>query len=90
MRGSPDSDIGTKVWGVMWQCNDPGMRLIEASAEAREWSEKLGLPLYEALIETNGHNINLVFSGLDVRTLRPGWSPFTLPEGGPDFKVPLP
>jgi len=78
------------VWGVKWQCLYPGMRLIEDSAEAAEWSEKIDLSLYEALIETNGHNINLVFSGLDVRTLEPGWSPFTLPEGGPDGKIPLP
>jgi hypothetical protein len=44
---------------------------------------------HEVLIETNGHNIRLVFSDLEVTTVDPGYSPFTVPKGGPDFKIPL-
>jgi len=77
------------VWGVKWQCIYPGMRLVKDSRDASEWSERIDLPLYQALIETNGHNIDLIFSGLEVTSLQPGWSPFTLNEDGPDGKIPL-
>jgi len=33
--------------------------------------------------------VTLVFSDLDVMTVDPGYSPFTVPDGGPDFKMPL-
>ena len=31
------------------------------SDETREWSAQLGIAFHEVLIETNGHNITLVF-----------------------------
>jgi hypothetical protein len=44
------------------------MRLVRDSADARRWSQVLDLPFYESFIETNDHNICLVFSDLSVDT----------------------
>jgi hypothetical protein len=82
-------DLDGYVWGVKWQVLDPGMKLVPDSADAQRWSRELGLPFYEAAIETNGHNVSLVFSDLTVQTVQPGHAPFAVPEGGPDFKIPL-
>jgi hypothetical protein len=82
-------DLDGYVWGVKWQVLYPGMKLVLDSADARQWSQELGLPFYEAIIETNGHNICLVFSDLAVDTIQPGHVPFVVPAGGPDFKIPL-
>ena len=49
----------------------------------------MGRPFHEALIETNGHNISLVFSDLVVTTIPPGFSPFVVPASGPNAKFPL-
>jgi hypothetical protein len=76
------------VWGVKWQGLYPGMQLLPQTAETQEWSARLGLLFHEALIETNGHNISLVFSGLTVTTVAPGHAPFVVPSG-PDSKFPL-
>lgn len=48
------------------------------------------MPFHEAVIETNGHNLSLVFSNLIVDVVEPGHAPFVVPNGGPDFKIPLP
>lgn len=77
------------VWGVRWQCLYPGMSLVEDSPEAARWSRELGLQFFEARIETNGHNLTLVFSDLRTDVVRSGEVPFSVPEAGPDFKVPL-
>jgi hypothetical protein len=77
------------VWGVKWQGLYPGIRLLPGTAEAREWSEQLGRPFHEVLIETNGHNISLVFSDLEVAKTDPGHVPFVVPISGPDSKFPL-
>lgn len=78
------------VWGVKWQVLYPGMKLVPDSAEAHRWSGELGLPFHEAVIETNGHNITLVFSDLTVQAVDPGYAPFVVPGGGPDFKFSMP
>lgn len=72
------------VWGVKWQALYPGMQFVSPSADASHWEGVLGVPFYEVFIETNGHNINLVFSGLSVRQVASGYAPFTAPPGGPD------
>ncbi len=77
------------IWGARFQVNYPGMSLIEASPETHRWSAALGIPLHEAQILTNGHEISLVFSDLVVETLDPGRVAFRVPHGGPDFKIPL-
>lgn len=82
-------DLDGYVWGVRWQALYPGMKLMPESADARHWARELGLPFHEATIETNGHIISLVFSDLAVDTVQSGHVPFAVPEGGPDFKIPL-
>jgi hypothetical protein len=37
-----------------------------------------------------GHNLSLVFSDLTTQAVEPGRAPFVVPDGGPDFKIPLP
>lgn len=83
-------DLDGYVWGVKWQALYPGMTLVAASPDASRWSEALGLPFHEVLIETNGHNVELVFSDLVVEAVESGYTPFTVPDRGPDWKVPLP
>lgn len=78
------------VWGVKWQAMYPGARLVSPSEDATRWSGELGVPFHEVSIVTNAHNINLVFSDLAVRSVAPGYAPFTVPDDGPDWKIPLP
>ncbi|MEQ7010410.1 hypothetical protein ABN028_29955 [Actinopolymorpha sp. B17G11] len=78
------------VWGVKWQCLYPGMQLMPESDETRDWSALLGLPFREVLIETNGHNITLIFADLRVSVVEPGAAPFVVAQSGPDGKIPLP
>lgn len=80
-------DLDGYVWGVKWQMLYPGITLLADSADAVMWSAELGIPFYEARVETNGHNLALVFSDLDETVVEPGYSPFVVPNGGPDFKI---
>ena len=63
------------VWGVRWQVLYPGAKLLPGTAETDTWSGRLGRPFHEALIETNGHNIALVFSDLSVDRVEPPHDP---------------
>lgn len=69
-------DLDGYVWGVQWQEIYPGMRLVQESAAAAEWSERIGVPMYEVHAELNAHEIRLVCSGLEVRELESGWTPY--------------
>lgn len=82
-------DLEGYVWGVRWQALYPGMRLVTPSAEAERWSADLGMLFHEAAIDTNGHNVSLVFSDLSVDAISPGDSSFVVPADGPEFKIPL-
>jgi hypothetical protein len=73
-------DLDGYVWGVRWQGLYPGMKLLPGTAETDAWSTRVGVPFHEALIETNGHSISLVFSDLSVSRVEPGYSPFTARE----------
>lgn len=83
------ADLDGYVWGVRWQNLYPGMKLLPDSPDAKRWSQILDLPFYEAIVEANGHRLSLVFSDLLVEMVDVGYSPFVVPEGGPDFKIPL-
>ncbi|MFI5898296.1 hypothetical protein ACIA5D_50280 [Actinoplanes sp. NPDC051513] len=83
-------DLEGYVWGVKWQNLYPGMRLLSESAGAERWSRSMGIPFYEAAIETNGHNLSLVFADLVVDVVAVGYAPFVVPDDGPDFKISLP
>lgn len=83
-------DLDGYIWGVKWQVLYPGITLIQDSADAERWSRDLALPFYEAAIETNGHNVSLVFSDLRVDSVEPGHAPFLVLPDGPDTKIPFP
>jgi hypothetical protein len=82
-------DLDGYVWGVKWQVLYPGAQLVTDSTRTDRWSRSLGLDFHEVRIETNGHNLTLIFSGLEVAEVDEGYSPFTVGPGGPDFKFPL-
>lgn len=82
-------DLPGYVWGVKWQVNYPGAALVEKSKTAARWSKDLGIPFHEVMIETNGHNIRLVFSEIVADTVGEVYTPVVLGPGGPDFKTPL-
>jgi hypothetical protein len=82
-------DLDGYVWGVKWQAPYPGMKLVRDSADAQRWSHDLGLPFHEAAIETNGHNISLVFSDLVVDPVDIGHAPFVVSDAGPGHKTPV-
>jgi hypothetical protein len=66
--GGPDG----YVWGVCYSLAYPGAAYVENSAVAQEWAVRLGKPMHEVLIETNGHNLRLIFHDLSVRELKDG------------------
>jgi hypothetical protein len=75
------------VWGVCYSDAYPGASYIDNSALAQEWSRRLNKPMHEVRIETNGHNLALVFHDLIVKELSQGdeeWVKdcvFTQPHG---------
>lgn len=73
-------DLDGYVWGVRWQALYPGMKLVPDSADAGRWAGELGVPFHEAAIETNGHNISLVFSDLAVHRVDPTYAPFVVTD----------
>ncbi|MEV4811194.1 YxiG-like protein [Micromonospora avicenniae] len=81
-------DLDGYVWGVKWQELYPGMRLLTDSPDAERWSQDLDLPFHEAVIETNGHNVSLVFSDLAVDTVDVGFTPFVVTERGTRLQGP--
>ena len=82
-------DLDGYVWGVRWQALYPGMKLVPDSVDAERWSQDLGLPFYEATIETDCHNISLVFSDLVVDAVDVGYRPFVVSGDGPELKNPV-
>lgn len=62
---------GAFVWGVCCSLAQPGAKYIEDSASAREWEARFGKPMHEVRIETNGHNIQLIFHDLRVEDIDP-------------------
>lgn len=58
------------VWGICESSVYPGAKYIADSALAREWTSRLGKTMHEIIIETNGHNLRLVFHDLCVRELK--------------------
>lgn len=53
-------------WGVGYSMAYPGATLRADSAGARDWSHRLGKQMWEVIIETNAHNIELIFHDLRV------------------------
>ncbi|GAA2198710.1 hypothetical protein [Streptomyces bangladeshensis] len=63
------------VWGVdchsVWETG-----LLPESAEARRWAQALGTDVHEVRIETNAHDLTLLFSELEVSEVPTGYAPF--------------
>ncbi|GGO83648.1 YxiG-like protein [Nonomuraea cavernae] len=59
------------VWGVNWQSLYPGATLISDSPTARSWAAAIGIDFHEVRIQTNVHDLTLVFSDLHIEELPP-------------------
>ncbi|MFE0099873.1 hypothetical protein [Streptomyces sp. NPDC059009] len=64
------------VWGVKWHCLYPGAKLLPESEATRRWSKALGIDFHEVSVETNAHNLTLLFSDLQVSEVPVGYAPF--------------
>lgn len=60
-------DLDGYVWGVNWQVLYPGATLITDSPTARRWAAEVGIDFHEVRVQTNAHDLTLVFSDLRVR-----------------------
>ena len=60
------------VWGVCWSEAYPGLSYIEKSESAKEWSERLGQPMHEVVVETNSQTLRLIFHDVDIREIARG------------------
>jgi hypothetical protein len=60
------TDLDGYVWGVKWHGLYPGAKLLPESEATRRWSTALGVDVHEVRIETNAHNLTLLFSDLQV------------------------
>lgn len=70
------------IWGVRGQEIYPGASLVQGSERARTWTERVGIPFFEARIEANAHVISLVFSALSVEDVAAGHCPYCVSEDG--------
>ena len=52
------------VWGTNWCLAEPGIKAVEPSALADEWSAKLDKPMYEVRLQTDRFALTLVFHSL--------------------------
>ena len=60
---------GGYVWGTNWSNAYPGLTLVEDSGAARSWSERIGKPFYEVMLETDRFLISLIFHAIQHRKL---------------------
>ncbi|MEU4833856.1 hypothetical protein [Streptosporangium sp. NPDC023615] len=77
------ADLDGYVWGVNWQCLYPGMTLVTDSPAAREWAAAVGIDFHEVRIQTNAHDLTLIFSDLLIEEIPSEWH-------GPDYMFPIP
>ncbi|MFI0352956.1 hypothetical protein [Actinomadura sp. 9N407] len=64
-------DLDGFVWGVRWHDLYPGATIVARSPTAERWSSALGIDFHEVHIQTNAHNLTLVFSELHVEPITP-------------------
>jgi hypothetical protein len=63
--GEPDGF----VWGACWSTAYPGLSYVEDSVRARQWSERLGVPMHEVVMETEAFQLRVVFHDFLVTKL---------------------
>jgi len=71
-------DLEGYVRGVKWHLLYPGGKVVADSDRARRWKATIGLDFHEARIQTNAHDITLVFTALEVSKLEVGYAPFVV------------
>lgn len=57
------------IWGVRFSVAYPGLEYVEGGPRAREWSDRLGIPMHEVRIETNAFVLTLVFVDFRYREM---------------------
>jgi hypothetical protein len=57
------------IFGTDWSLAYPGITILGASHEAKEWSDRLQRPMHSASIETDRFSIVLVFSEVRHRKI---------------------
>lgn len=60
-------DLDGYVWGVNWQLLYPGATHITDSPTARQWTKTIGIDFHEVRVQTNAHDLTLIFSDLQVQ-----------------------
>jgi hypothetical protein len=76
-------DLDAFVWGVDWQPLDPGFSIVPDSARAQMWSATLGTDFHEVHMESNAHDLTLVFADLTVAEVDVGYAPFVITDDEP-------
>lgn len=71
-----EADLDGYVWGVKWHSLYPGAELLAGSDTTFRWSKAIGIDFHEVRLETNAHNLTLVFSELEVKAVPVGYAPF--------------
>lgn len=74
-RETADPDLGGYVWGAKYH-EMYGAELRPESEATRRWSEAVGIPFRQVHIETNAHDLTLLFSDLEVSEIPVGYAPF--------------
>ena len=57
------------VWGTNWSLAYPGIRAIRGSAQAAEWSRRLGKQMFEVTLETDRFLLRLIFHSIRSRKI---------------------
>ncbi|QNG37719.1 hypothetical protein F1C76_15050 [Geodermatophilaceae bacterium NBWT11] len=78
VRPRPDRTYDAFVWGVNWQPLYPAFDLADQSDRALAWTASLGIPFHQLELESNGHQMTVVFSELRVRNVAEGYTPFVV------------
>ncbi|MFD5145644.1 hypothetical protein [Streptomyces sp. NPDC058401] len=74
-----DCDTAIDLDGYVWGANYHelyGAELRPKSEAALRWSKAVGIDFHEVHIETNAHDLTLVFSDLEVTEVPVGYAPF--------------
>ncbi len=82
-------DLDGYVWGVKWHLLYPGAKVVQDSPRAALWFGRLGIPFREVQVNTNAHDIAIVFSDLVVsRGLPTGFAPFVVGDDATTHHLP--
>ncbi|MFE0851477.1 hypothetical protein ACFW5P_35225 [Streptomyces rochei] len=74
-----DSETAIDLDGYVWGANHHelyGAELRLKSEAALRWSKAVGIDFHEVHIETNAHDLTLLFSDLEVSEVPVGYAPF--------------